>query len=746
MLTAPVAGRAAAARIACALAVLLLGLTAGRAAPARAQGIDVSGVVVDATSREPLTDATVSAEGKGISTRAGGRFTIRVANDSVLVRVQRIGYRPVAFEARSVPAEISLRRAPVVLKSLGVTGSAARRSMALEENSQLCFSVTNRSTVVERASPALAEAMETTEGISTSRPGSWGAKAYVRGLGGERVAVMLDGNRINRACCVSMDAGLATLSPDNIERVEVISGPGSTLYGSGNLGGVINVVTRGPRTDAPLQGELRMSASSGIPGGRLGGTLWGRGKNTAFSASVDGASYGDQRSPEGTIENSSFSDATVDLTGAYGTNGPNRLDARVQRYAGRDIGYPGSGDATIPEEDRLLLALDYGWQASRGLLDGVNAKAYLQSVDHHMILTNVKGAVTTETDAMSYTDTWGGRAHARLDPARNMDIDAGLELTEWDAEATRWVERVKGTTIMPPLEFHSWPAVRVTDAGAFAQGAVTLAPWLDASAGARMDRVWRNADGYDETTEWVPSGNVGLRATSPNGPYARAGIGSGYRIPDPTELFGLILRPDGYVYVGNPDLVTETSQNIEVSLGYSHARYHASATVFRNEIEDYISTVVTGDSVSGLPTRQYRNVAKARINGLTGSAGARAWSWLDLRATASLTRGENLDTGGPLPAIAPLEVTAAARFSPGGEWPWIEPEVLASSEQDRITPGEVVTPAFAVVNLRAGRSFGATGVTVGVENVFDTPYRRHLDPVTVLRPGINAFVRLNQRL
>jgi outer membrane receptor protein involved in Fe transport len=740
----PIAGRAAAARFWCALAVVLLGPVAGPAPPARAQEVDVSGVVIDATTREPLTDVTVTADGQGVSTESGGRFTIRVANDSVLVTIRRIGYRPVALEARAMPAEIVLRRAPVVLKSLGVTASAARRSLALSENSQLCFVVANRSMVAERATPALAEALETTEGVSTSRPGSWGAKAFVRGLGGERLAVLLDGNRINRACCVSMDAGLATLNPDNIERVEVLAGPGSTLYGSGNVGGVINVVTRGPQDNSPLEGEVRMSASSGIPGGRLGATLWGRGDRFAFTASADGASYGNQRSPEGTIEGSSFRDATVDLTGNYGLNGPHRLDARVQRYVGRDIGYPGS-TATIPEEDRLLLALDYGWQASRGLLDGVNAKVYLQSVDHHMLVSMIKGTMRTDTDAMSYTDTWGGRAHVRLDPARDIDVDAGIEAVEWDAEATRWVERQKGT-VSSTLVFHTWPGVRVTDLGAFTQGAVSFTPWLDASAGARLDHVLRSAEGFDRTTEWVGSGNLGVRVTSPRGPYARAGIGFGYRVPDPTELYGLLLRPDGFVYQGDPNLVTETSQNLEASAGYADARMRASATVFQNEIRDFISTVVTGDSVSGIPIRQYGNIAMARIDGVTGSAGVLALRWLDLRGTASWTRGEKPSTGAPLPAIAPFEATAAARFSPGGPWPWIEPEVLVTGRQDRLASGEVETPGFETVNLRAGRTFGSTGVTVGAENLLDRSYRRHLDPATILRPGINAFIRLTQRM
>ena len=258
----------------------------------------------------------------------------------------------------------------------------------------------------------------------------------------------------------------------------------------------------------------------------------------------------------------------------------------------------------------------------------------------------------------------------------------------------------------------------------------------------------RRADGFTPTTEWVPSGNAGLRVSRPSGLFARAALGFGYRVPDPTELYGLLLRPDGFVYLGEPGLKTETSRNVELSAGWSGPRVRVSATAFRNKITDFISTVVTGDSISGTPVRQYRNVVDARIDGVTGSVSAEALSWLSLRGTAGYTRGENRVTGAPLPAIPPFEATAAARVTAGGGWPWIEPEVLTAAPQRHaaVAQGEVGTAGFAVVNLRAGRSLTRTDLIVGVENLLNAAYRRHIDPAQILRPGRNAFVKVTQRL
>lgn len=711
--------------------------------PARA----VSARVIDSHTGEPLSEVVVAAGSSVATTDAGGRFTMAVGNDSSLVTLHRIGYRPLTVRASELAVEVALQRSPVVLTSLQVTASAAGPSLG--RLSQLAITSTTREALAARSAPALAEALEATEGISTSRPGGWGAKAYLRGLGGERVVVLLDGNRLNRACNMGMDGGLSTVNPDNVERVEVLSGPGSTLYGSGNLGGVINIVTRAPRATAGLQGEIRMVGSSAVPGGRLGGTLWGRGDRIAFTASADAASYGNQRSPRGTVPASSFRDATMDLMGSYRAQ-EHRLDARVQRYAGRDIGYPGSG-ARIPEEDRLLASVDYGAQLSRGILDGVNVKAFLQSLDHHMVMSMTMPAsmpggtpMRSDTDARSNSDTWGGRVQARLTPRRSVHVDAGLDATRWNAEGTRWVERtVMGGTVV--TAYRTWPGVRLTDLGSFAQGSALMAPWLEGSAGVRADRVLRRAEGFDRSEEWVASGNAGVRVFRERGPFARASLGFGYRVPDPTELYGLLLRPDGYVYRGDPDLRTETSRNVEVSAGWDGTEARASITAYRNRVHDYVSTMVTGDSLSGTPVRKYANVADARVDGITASASADPRPWVSIRASAGVARGEDAADGAPLAMTPPLEGSAAVRIAPRSV-PWIEPEVIAAARQTRVARGEAETPGFMVWSLRAGHSFGRSSVILGVENVFDTAYRRHLDPVRTLRPGRNVFVRLSQPL
>jgi hemoglobin/transferrin/lactoferrin receptor protein len=715
----------------------------------------VTVVVRDSLTRVPLSGVRVTAGRHSAVSDAEGRFSLRVqaANDTTTLMLRRVGYSPRSIPMSGLGAELLLAPTPQLLTEL--TASEAPAAPAIGRGSALGVAQVEREAIAVRGETVLADALAShAEGVSAQHPGAWGAKAFVRGLGGERVTVLLDGDRINRGCNIGMDQGLATVDPSTVERVEVISGPGSVLYGSGNVGGVINVVTRPIPEDRGQGGELRVGASSAVPGGTVGGTFSLRRDRLALSLSGDAASYNDYRSAAGTVEGSSFRDATLDGRVEWTPAPAHRVEARVQRYAGRDIGYPATAGATIPKEDRLLTALDYGWQLSRGALDALSVKVYRQGIDHDMVMsmtmTGSSGMpMTSTTEAITTSVTWGGRLQARLRPLATAHVDAGVEATQWNADGTRWVTRSAGTPMENTLEFPAWPDVRLADAGAFAQGEWAITGPLAVSAGGRLDHVTRRADGRASGDEWVSSGNVGVRVFPFEGFETRVSLGYGYRVPDPTELYGLVVRPDGFIYSGNADLVTETSRNLEASARFTRGAFDLGATVYRNDLYDLISTVLVADStLLGFMVRQYQNVTRARVEGVTARVGAELGSGLAVRGTMGWARGDNLDTGAALPLIPPLEGTAAVRYSASGLLQWAEVESRMAATQDRAATaqGEVVTPGFATVNARVNFTLWNTGVLLGADNLLDKAYRNHLDPVRLLMPGRNFYLRLRRTI
>lgn len=719
-----------------------------------AQEVPVTGQVLDRVSQLPVGDVSVTAGPVEVATDRDGRFLLPAVAAGAEIVFQRLGYLPRTVKldhdravAGGSPAlEVLLDPEPVLLSEVAVE---ARQGALLAAGTALAVSNLDGEELNATGGTTVAEGLDGLEGVSMSYTGSWGSRAVLRGLSGERLAVLVDGNRVSRACTFGMDQGLATIDPATVERVEVLTGPGSALYGSGNLGGVINVVTR--RTPGEgFGGELRMRGSSGIPGGALGLTMGTDVGSVRLEGSLDGASFSDYRAPVGDVHGSSYRQLTADLRADWSPSQSQLLSVKGQYYAGRDIGWPMRGGAEIPEESRKSIAADWSLQRG-GTVDGVSARAFFQRLDHHMVMSMVMPGMggmpmTSLTDAVSFSETAGGRGQLRLRPGQGIYADVGFEANHLLAEGTRWTERQMGMNPPTELSFRSWPGVRILDVAAFAQAEWAALPRLTVSAGARLDRVSRRADDREGTVEWIPTGNAGLRLDLTRSLHLRSSVGSGYRTPDPLELFGLALRPDGFVYRGSSDLQTERSLNVEATLALERSRFGASVTAFDNRLRDLVVPALAGDSVAGRPVREYRSLGESTLQGVSGSLDVRPGWDLALSATASWTRGEDPETGNALPMIPPLEGSVSVRRDFAGPLRWVEVEWAGADRQERVyTPaGEVPTAGWAVTHLRTGFGLAGSRVVLGVENVFDHLYRGHLDPMTLYRPGRNAFVRVSR--
>jgi outer membrane receptor protein involved in Fe transport len=718
--------------------------------------LSVEGRVEDVVTGRPLAAVMVRAPGVGVGVETGrdGRFVLGGLADTALVVIERLGYAPVRYAAARVPSVVGLEAAPVLLDALSASASPGS---GLARGTALSVATVGGSAVHGTAATSVAEGLAGAEGVSVARMGAWGARPVLRGLSGERVAVLVDGNRVARACAFGMDQGLSTVDPASVERVEILTGPGSTLYGSGNIGGVINVVTRRPAVGVrPVSGEVRMKASSAVPGGTLGGTIWLATGAASVSGSLEATRHDDYRSPTGVVEGSGLRQTTGTVRAELAPKPDRRVSLQAQAYEGRDIGWPAMPGGVIPRQSRRSASLDYSRQLAGAVVDGVSGRVYVQRLDHEMRVPMTMGegamAMTQTTTQISHAVTSGGRVQLRVLPLAlpGVHVDLGVEATHRAAEATRSTHREGGT--MPPstLTLHTWPAVRILDAGAFGQGEARVSERVTVVAGVRADHVSRRADGWEATSDGVLTGNVGGRLELGRGLTARTSVGAGYRTPDPTELFGLALRPDGFVYRGNPELGTERNRNLEVGLALETPGLAASVTGFRNEMRDLIAPVVVADeTVEGRPVRSYANVAEARLAGASGTVRWSAAPWLDVGGTASYTRGENLESGLPLAAVPPLEGSVSLRVRPvqaagGSGRSWVEAVVSAASRQDRIAEqaGEIESPGYQLLDVRSGFSVGRATFLAGVENVFDRAYRGHLDPRRLLRPGRGVYLNV----
>lgn len=619
-------------------------------------------------------------------------------------------------------------------------------------------------------------------GLAVQSDGAWGQNPVLRGLKRESIGILVDGVRINSA---QPQGALASfLDPGLLERAEVVKGPSSVLYGSGAMGGAVNLLTPRLRfADTPEHGGRVSLGASTVDRGFLGSGVYRYSSpDHALVLGLAGRDIGNYRSPDGREPRTGYEADSLLLK--YGLRTRNRTVFRinVQHHSDHDVWYPGSartggqpggagippplGRVTIhsPKQTRKLYAFGVDTPVGQGML---SAEVYRQDVRRQIRAWSdnlgrdyVRNDVTFATDGASlrYVFPAGDRHlltvgiehwQMRADPARYMDSNAPL----FDNNQRN-----------DPFQ-----RGRLQSSGLYVQDEITLGDTTVVAA-LRHDRIVGNArqkgvgpgaltSGLrhaDGTLSW----SVGAsHAISPAlNPYIS--LGSAYRAADMRERFEDSARGDGYFHVGNPDLDPERSLSIELGLKGDIPTLDYRLAVFHTRVRDYIAGRVTGaaNPQNGLPIKQTENVDKVTIYGIEGSVAKSIGSWL-VDASFTWLRGRNHQDREPLAEMPPPEIRLGVGqpAERGFEW---RTQLRAVAAQNRIATrfsngAEDRTSAFATVDVGLGWKFGRVGgfedagVDLRLTNLFDKRYHEHLTQglsgEEIPAPGRGLAVMLNGR-
>lgn len=225
----------------------------------------IVGKVTDAETGAPLSGANITIRGTFLGTASDdrGEFRLaRIAPGTYTVVVSMLGYHREIFEGVQVVAgkevRIDVVLRPTILQGEQIVITASRREQSLQDVPVSLATVTAQ-TIAERNSVSIDDALRYVPGVNFAQDhvNIRGSSGYSRGVG-SRVLLLVDG-----APYLTGDTGEISwevIPPHQVERVEVVKGAGSALYGSSALGGVINVITREPTE----KGEFRFRLYSGM--------------------------------------------------------------------------------------------------------------------------------------------------------------------------------------------------------------------------------------------------------------------------------------------------------------------------------------------------------------------------------------------------------------------------------------------------------------------------------------------------
>ncbi|MGG5811706.1 TonB-dependent receptor plug domain-containing protein [Falsiroseomonas sp. CW058] len=542
--------------------------------------------------------------------------------------------------------------------------------------------VLTRQDIEERGWRSLAEALATVPGMRLVQGGGLGqqASAFLRGSNSRHVLVLLDGVPVNDPSEPNGAFNFGNEMLGDIERIEVVRGPGSSLYGSGAIGGVVNMITRRAPMGTPARAFGDLAAGSNRT---LRGVLGLEGTTPTTDFLVVGQSMSSRGSDATAPRFNANTGEREGFTGAAGTARLGWAPVEGSRVEGllrwRENG---AGLDNIPRDDPNNEQTDrrlYGQlRGETALLGGAWTTGLRAAVteDRRRNVNLPDGLNPTRTDDL-FRGTrqvldWGNRVRlGDLGPLEEAGIAFG---------ATHERESSDSQAGSPPFRTSVDATARNTAFHAGAQARVLGR--LDLSAGLRQDL----AEDYDGFTSWQLGAVLALPEAQSR---LRASAGTAFKAPSLYQRFGRI----GTSFRGNPDLSPERSFAWEVGgetdipLFGRDDGATLGATWFDTRFRDLINFNAAFSTLE--------NVERARARGAELSLVLRPMPWLDASAAWTVTETRDEATGRPLPRRPRNVLTLAARVAPTDRLV-IAPELLFT--------GPSPEGAFAAYD-NTGRSF-----------------------------------------
>jgi len=707
----------------------------------------LSGVVSDSAGL-PLPDARISiAEAKRYTTtNAEGRYEFAgLANGTYTVSYALVGFGPqlrkVVVSDQNVTQDVTLKASLIELPELQVTATPNATS-SLESPQPV--SVLSGEELHAAQSSSLGATLDGMAGVHNYSTGVGIGKPVIRGLTSNRVLVLDNGQRLETQQWG--DEHGPNVETANAERVEVIRGPASVLYGSDALGGVINVVqaplpsAQGERAFGGASIGLGYNSNNDQPDANL--LVEGASGRWGFRGTAAGRTSSDLQTPEYTLWNSG--NKAIGGSASAGYTAPWGTMSATWTQLNNSIQITEEDPADTPRQ-RVI--------SGRGRLEG----QFPVGTSHIDALVTYERNKRSEYESENSDEVVTGLYSQTLlaDVKLHKTISSKVAGVAGVTALTNWFQKYGEETLIPEN--------RTTSAGAYGFLQSDLGRW-QLSGGLRFDYRHLDVDadsalgnpaGVDTWTSIV--GNVGVlyRVSQPIALVLN--VGSGYRAPSVYDLYANGVHEGSLAFDrGNPDLTNEQSLNTDLAIRWQSSSLAFEIGGFVNLISNFIYSVpLPGEIDPGSGFQIYQSTqGNATLTGFEASAKWHPYPFLHLQGTADYVWGQNRAIDQPLPNMPPFRATWSVQVEAKGSRLFAAPYALfsgeANAQQTRLNPDEAAffasafdgtgfTPmAYALLNLGAGVSIGGGSspvhFDVTLRNLLDTPYSPALSRNNTVAP------------
>ncbi len=607
-------------------------------------------------------------------------------------------------------------------------------------------------------------------GMSIIRKGGTDGDPVFRGMAGSRLNILLDGETILGGCGNRMDPPTAYIFPEAYDRVTILKGPQTVLYGPGNSAGVVLFERDARRFDPPgwkLNSSLMagsfgrhdevLDISAGVPNFYVRGT----GTNSHSDDYKDG---------DGNKVHSEYSRWSLAGAAGWTPDRNTRLEISVARSDGEAAYADRSMDGTRFARENY--GLKFEKKNITPWLEKFEAQAYYNYIDHVMDnfgLRTFVPSMTMPNRAASNPDrkTTGGRLAFSLRPSETAKLVVGA-----DMQSNRHTLRsTMNESMMPYESMDRKEDARFDQIGLFGEATTSLGESNRIIGGLRAD--WWEATDKRQTLSLTmmskvpnPTAGAAKEKTLPSG-FVRfehdlagaaatlyAGIGHNERFPDYWELVSASKEgPTDTELSAFTTTRPEKTTQIDAGATWNSGPWSGFAAGFYNRIDDFILIQSGVQRGSGMTARKVSIVRNVDATTWGGEAGVSYAFTRDLKLDTSVAyvRGENDTEGRPLAQMPPLEARIGLNWN-DRTWSFgTLVRIVSAQNRYALNEGNIVgqdlgrTSGFQVFSVNGGwRPKKGILIAAGVDNIFDRTYAEHISRSGAMVAGFEQTTRVNE--
>ncbi|STB58018.1 bifunctional enterobactin receptor/adhesin protein [Citrobacter freundii] len=665
----------------------------------------------------------------------------------------------------------------------------ANRTESSLWDSPATIQVIDRQTLQHSTSVSLADDLQDIPGVEVTDNALAGRKQIrIRGEASSRVLILIDGQVVSyQRAGQNYGAGLL-IDESALERIEVVKGPYSVLYGSQAIGGVVNFITK-KGGDKPLAGSVKAVYNSATAGWEESAAAWGSIGNFDYRINGSYSDQGDRDTPDGRLPDTNFRNNGQGVWLGYNLDrhkiglSLDRYKLSTQTWFDDPQGQFDDFSVKIPKLEREKIGLFYDYAADGDYLKNIHFDAYTQTIERkfenrvkttQIIPSPMIKALTvsnqTNTNDKQYTQGVTLQGNISL-PANNTLVIGTQYQHDKIKQDTDGSTRQTAATGFFDTQTRTLSnnEAEQSNTSLFAQNDWRFADDWTWTVGARQ--YWLSSKLNRNDTQLFQSSGATRRSTGGNAVHddqrvtstslrysgfedleLRAAYAQGYVFPTLTQLF-MQTSAGGSVTYGNPNLKAEHSNNYELGARYKGNMWLIDGAIYYSEAKDYIASLTcSGQPVCNGNTTSsrggyyyYDNIDRAKTWGMELTAEYNGWAvspYLSGNLIRRQYEGNTIktwDTGEPaLTGRVGLKHTWLMNVANVTSDVFIR---AASRAKDKTGTTEKNAPGWATLNLAFNTEFGPQDqyqVNLALNNLTDKRYRTAHESIP--DAGFNAAV------